>query len=50
MLAGAVQHLEQSSYMAVTLTDGGGIDGFYSRFGFRPSKDATLEWRRKPDE
>jgi predicted GNAT family acetyltransferase len=44
-MRGVVQHLNDSNYAGVTGTDASGIDGFYARFGFRKSIDATLEWR-----
>ena len=46
-MQGVVEHLMGSTYVAVTCTDGSGIDGFYEQFGFRVSKDATLEWRQR---
>ena len=46
-MQGVVEHLMSSMYVAVTCTDSSGIDGFYERFGFRVSKDATLEWRQR---
>ena len=41
------EHLKDANYVAVTAMDGSGVDGFYEPFGFRASKDATLEWRLK---
>jgi len=40
-----VQHLRDSNYVIAYGLDGSGIDGFYSRFGFRDSKETAMEWR-----
>ena len=39
-------HLRSSSYVTVTLTDGGGIEGFYQRFGFQVYGDVAMVWKR----
>jgi GNAT superfamily N-acetyltransferase len=41
---GVVQPLRDSDYVVAYGLDGSGIDGFYSRFGFRNSKNTAIEW------
>jgi ribosomal protein S18 acetylase RimI-like enzyme len=43
---GVFAHLQRSSYVSVTLTDGSGIAGFYQRFGFSVYKDVAQVWER----
>jgi ribosomal protein S18 acetylase RimI-like enzyme len=43
---GVLAHLQCSSYVSVTLTDGSGIPGFYHRFGFRVGTDVAHVWER----
>jgi ribosomal protein S18 acetylase RimI-like enzyme len=45
-MRGVLAHLQRSRYVSVTLTDGSGIAGFYQRFGFQVSKEATHIWQR----
>jgi len=47
-MRGILAHLQRSRYVAVTLTDGSGIAGFYQRFGFRLCNDSacTQVWER----
>ena len=45
-MRGVLAHVQRSSYVSVTLTDGSGIAGFYQRFGFRVSKDVAQVWER----
>ncbi len=47
-MLGVLAHLNRSNYVSVTLTDGGGIRGFYSRFGFRlvDVSTPTRVWQR----
>jgi ribosomal protein S18 acetylase RimI-like enzyme len=45
-MRGILAHLERSRYVAVTLTAGRGLEGFYRRFGFHAVKEATLAWKR----
>jgi ribosomal protein S18 acetylase RimI-like enzyme len=45
-MRGVLAHLQRSSYMSVTLTDGSGIPGFYQRFGFRVGTDVAHVWER----
>jgi predicted GNAT family acetyltransferase len=44
-MQGVAEHLADSEYAGVTATDASGLDGFYERFGFHTSQNATLEWR-----
>ncbi len=43
---GVLGHLQRSSYVTVTLTDGSSIEGFYRRFGFRILNDVAQRWER----
>ena len=47
-MEGILNHLQRSSYVSVTLTDGSGLDGFYERFGFRMISSGTPSrvWKR----
>lgn len=47
-MRGVLAHLQRSRYLAVTLTDDSGIEGFYARFGFRPVAGGTVTrvWTR----
>lgn len=45
-MRGVLGHLQGSSYVSVTLTDGTGIGGFYERFGFQRSNEITKRWER----
>ena len=45
-MRGVLAHLQRSSYVSVTLTDGSGIAGFYHRFGFRVSPGVAQRWER----
>ncbi len=45
-MLGVLKHLEQSSYVTVTLTHGTGLDGFYEQLGFQAVGDATRVWKR----
>jgi ribosomal protein S18 acetylase RimI-like enzyme len=45
-MRGVLTHLQRSSYVSVTLTDGSGIPGFYQRFGFRVGTDVAHVWER----
>lgn len=40
-----VRHLQASSYVSVTLTDGTGLDHFYQRFGFKQIDAPSRVWR-----
>jgi hypothetical protein len=44
-MRGVVAHLQRSRYVAVTLTHGSGLEGFYEQFGFRVFKDIARIWK-----
>ena len=45
-MRGILAYLHRSRYVSVTLTAGGGLEGFYQRFGFHISQDIALTWKR----
>jgi GNAT superfamily N-acetyltransferase len=44
-MRGVVAHLQRSRYVAVTLTHGSGLEGFYEQFGFQVFKDIARIWK-----
>jgi ribosomal protein S18 acetylase RimI-like enzyme len=47
-MQGVLEHLQNSRYVSITLTDDTGIDGFYKQFGFRGINDGSRAMRWKP--
>src|SRR4029077_9709988 len=45
-MRGVLTHLQRSRYVAVTVTDGSGMAGFYHRFGCRVCQELAQRWER----